>query len=52
MKAHSKMCAFYISTTSLIPYQNPWLLPPLTPYFPSVIVLNVRRAVKEKPETR
>jgi len=37
------MCAFYISTTSLIPYQNPWLLPPLTPYFPSVIVLNVRR---------
>ena len=45
-------CPFLYSTTSLISYQNPWLLPPLTPHFPSVIVLNVRRAVKEKPETR
>lgn len=28
--------SFYLSTLSLIPYQNPWLFTPLTPHFPSV----------------
>lgn len=36
-----------LSTLSIISYQNPWLFPPLTPHFPSVIVLNVRRTRKE-----
>ena len=41
-----------VSVTSYTFIMNPWLFPPQTPSFFSVIVLNVRRAIKEKPKTK
>lgn len=45
-------CPFTFSTTSLIPYQNPWLLPPLTPHFPSDYCIKCKEGSKRKARNK